>query len=172
LTELRQPAPLEGKHDRTQFDSGASSLDDWLRTQAGQSRRADTAATWVIADADFRVVGYLAMSMSAVDVSQAPRRLKARGLQQIPVLLCGRLAIDQRFRGVGLGTVLVELLLSKAVELNRSAACRAVVVHALDAEARGWWERFGFHPFVDDEVERDLYLLTQDVEETLRAMSR
>lgn len=94
-----------------------------------------------------------------------------RGLSQVPALLCGRLAVDHRLRGLGSGTVLVELLLSKAVEFNRSAACRAVIVNALDAEARAWWERFGFVPFNDDEDERDLYLLTKDIERTLRALA-
>jgi hypothetical protein len=33
-------------------------LDDWLRDYAGQHRRRDTAATWVIADARDIVVAY------------------------------------------------------------------------------------------------------------------
>lgn len=149
------------------MNSGAVVLDDWLRRQAGQSRRADTAATWVIADDEYRVVAYVAMSMGAVDTSYAPTKLTTRGLRQIPVLLCGRLAVDQEYRRLGLGTVLVELLLRKAIAANDEIACRAVVVNALDAEARAWWERFGFVPFTDSPDERDLYLLTGDIELTL-----
>lgn len=112
------------------------------------------------------------MSVTAVDVSRAPKQLASRGLRQVPALLCGRLAVDHRYRNLGLGTILVELLLSKAMEINLSAACRAVVVHALDAEARAWWERLGFTPFRDGPEERDLYLLTKDVEATLIALAR
>jgi predicted GNAT family N-acyltransferase len=121
----------------------------------------------VIADADHVVVAYASMSLSAVDASAAPRALKAGSLPHVPALLCGRLAVDQRFRGLGLGAALVRLVLSKAIEVNATAACRAVVVHALDQEARGFWERFGFHPFTDDPGEQDLYLLTSEIERTL-----
>jgi hypothetical protein len=60
-------------------------------------------------------------------------------------------------------------VLVTAVELNTKAACRAVVVSALNASARRWWEHLGFHPFdPDDEHHPDLYLLTADIEKTMR----
>jgi GNAT superfamily N-acetyltransferase len=158
---------LERKHDRTYLDSGSPSLDAWLREQAGQSDRANTARTWVVADTDFRVVAYVSMSMTSVDTSAAPKKLRAGSLPQVPALLCGRLAVNQQHRGLGLGTTMVRLLLSKALEANEAAACRAVVVHALDAEARAFWERFGFRAFTDSPDERDLYLLTKDIDRTL-----
>jgi hypothetical protein len=52
---------------------------------------------------------------------------------------------------------------------HEKAACRAVVVTALNANARDRWERFGFHPFEPDDPERlDLYLLTSEIEATLK----
>ena len=60
-------------------------------------------------------------------------------------------------------------MLATAVELNERAACRAVVVTALTRQARGWWERLGFHPFDPDEADQfDLYLLTSEVAAALR----
>jgi hypothetical protein len=44
------------RHERVEFASGEPSLDAWLQRYGGQSRRRDTAATWVIADAVDRVV--------------------------------------------------------------------------------------------------------------------
>lgn len=167
MTEYRRPALLEKKHDRTAFDSGVPSLDTWLRTSAGQSGRANTARTWVIADVDYRVVAYLAMSMTSVDISAAPEALRSGHLQQIPALLCGRLAVDYAYRGEGLGHALVTFLLAKAVELNESAACKAVVVDALDVEAMSFWGRYGFIPFVDDPDERRMFLPTKTIKTTL-----
>ena len=55
------------------------------------------------------------------------------------------------------------------MELNQKAACRAVVVTALNPSARNWWERLGFHPFyASDPEELDLYLLTSEIAATLR----
>ncbi len=59
-------------------------------------------------------------------------------------------------------------MLATAAELNEKAACRAVVVTALNSIARAWWERLGFHHF--DPKQLDLYLLTADIEATLRRL--
>jgi GNAT superfamily N-acetyltransferase len=84
-------------------------------------------------------------------------------------LLLGRLAVDRRYSSLGIGTTLAAHVLATAVELNEKAACRAVVVTALNPKARTWWKRLGFHPFdPTDPDQLDLYLLTAEIEATLR----
>lgn len=155
------------KHRRDEFDCGDVSLNEWLHRYAGQNRRRDTAATWVVVDDHSQVVAYACVSMTSVDRSAAPTRLGKGAPARIPGLLIGRLGADQRVSGHGLGTALVLHILRKAVEINASVACRAVVVDALNPEAFRWWQRFGFVPFdPDDEGNLDLYLLTGDIERT------
>jgi GNAT superfamily N-acetyltransferase len=172
LTELRRPEPLDpARHDRSRLDSGEAGFDEWLRRYAGQSRRRDTAATWVIADAEGIVVAYASLAMTGVDRSAAPDALTKGAPDPVPALLIGRLAVDRASAGLGVGTALVAYALATAVELNATAACRAVVVTSLNARARSWWERFGFHPLDPDDSEGlDLYLLTADIEATLRRL--
>jgi predicted N-acetyltransferase YhbS len=106
--------------------------------------------------------------MTAVDRSSSPKPLGKGWPQQIPALLIGRLATDTRVAGLGLGTEMVKHILATAVELNIKAACRAVVVTAINADAFRWWQRFGFEPFnVDDAGNLDFYLLTKDIAATL-----
>jgi GNAT superfamily N-acetyltransferase len=169
LTDLRRPEPLDlAQHDRSAFDSGEPALDDWLRRYAGQNRRRDTAATWVVTTPEARVVAYASLAMTAIDRCGAPGPVAKQAPDPVPALLLGRLAVDTSFAGLGIGTTLVAHVLVTAVELNEKAACRAVVVTALDARARSWWERLGFHPFhPDDPTETDLYLLTSEIEATL-----
>jgi GNAT superfamily N-acetyltransferase len=170
LTDLRRPALLDPRrHDREQFDSGEPVFDEWLRRYAGQNRRRDTAATWITADANGVVVAYASVAMTGIDRSAAPEMLAKGAPDPVPALLLGRLAVDHRYRILGIGTALVTYVLATAVELNQKAACRAVVVTALTQSARSWWERLGFHPFdPDDPDQLDLYLLTADIEATLR----
>jgi N-acetylglutamate synthase-like GNAT family acetyltransferase len=86
-------------------------------------------------------------------------------------MLLARLAVARRVAGLGVGTALVAHVLMTALELNIHAACRAVVVNALDVNARSWWERLGFTPFDPAETEAlDLYLMTSDIEATLRSI--
>jgi GNAT superfamily N-acetyltransferase len=170
LTELRRPALLDPRrHNRDQFDCGEPVLDEWLRRYAGQNRRRDTAATWVITDANDTVVAYASVAMTAIDRSAAPNVVAKGAPDPVPALLLGRLAVDPRYTNLGIGTALVAYVLATAVELNQKAACRALVVTALDAGAGTWWERLGFHPFEPDEPDQlDLYLLTSEIEATLR----
>ena len=170
MTELQRPALLDPRrHDRDGFDSGEPVLDEWLRRYAGQNRRRDTAATWVIADAQDVVVAYASISMTGIDRSAAPEIVAKGAPDPVPALLLGRLAVDRRYAGLGIGTTLTAHVLATAVELNEKAACRAVVVTALNANARSWWERLGFHAFDPSTPDQlDLYLLTAEIDATLR----
>jgi GNAT superfamily N-acetyltransferase len=174
LTELRRPIPLDPRqHDRTGFDSGEPVLDEWLRRYAGQNRRRDTAATWVVLDPKATVVAYASIAMTGIDHSAAPPGVAKHAPDPVPALLLGRLAVDRRYHGLGVGTALVAHVLATAEELNTKAACRAVVVSATHADARRWWERLGFHPFdPTDESCQDLYLLTAEIHETLQLGER
>jgi len=167
--QFYRPTPLDpDRNRRNVFTSGDLSLDDWLRRYAGQNRRGSTAAVWVIADATYRVVCYATLSMTSVDRSASPPPLAKGAPLQVPALLIGRLATNSRVTGLGLGTHMVKHILATAAELNVKAACRAVVVTALNPAALRWWQRFGFDPFdAEESTNLDLYLLTKDIAATL-----
>lgn len=159
------------RHDRSQFSCEDATFTEWLQRYSGQSRRGNTAATWVIADGSDRVVAYVTLSMFAIDRSKAPRDLGKAAPDPVPALLIGRLAVDRAAAGRGLGTALVKHILATAMELNLQAACKAVVVTALNDGARRWWHELGFTPFdPDDPTNFDLYLLTDHVAATLEAL--
>jgi GNAT superfamily N-acetyltransferase len=170
LTELHRPVPLDAVlHKRDNFNSGEPALDEWLRRYAGQNRRRDTAATWVITDTHDQVVAYASIAMTGIDRSAGPAALTRGAPDPVPALLLGRLAVDHNYANLGIGTAFIAHVLATAVELNDKAGCRSVVVTALNSKARGWWERLGFRPFSSQDPEDlDLYLLTSDVEATLR----
>ena len=173
MIELRRPEPLDPKiHDRfSSFDSGAPDLDDWLRRHSTQNRRRNTAATWVITDAASVVVAYVSVAMTGIDRSSAPTQVAKHAPDPVPAMLIGRLAVDRSVAGNGVGTALVAHVLATVIDLNRRAACRAVVVSSLDDAARTWWERLGFHAFdPDDPGCLDLCLLTSEIEATLRSL--
>ncbi|MHB8247011.1 MAG: GNAT family N-acetyltransferase [Acidimicrobiales bacterium] len=172
MTEYRRPQLLDLRaHDRRTFDCGEPVLAEWLRRYAGQNRRGNTAAIWVVVDHDNAVVAYASLSMTAVDITAASPPLAKNAPDPIPALLLGRVGVDRRHAGQGLGTALVAHVLATAVELNQQAACRAVVVTAINENSRRWWEYLGFSPMDPDDPEGlDLYVLTADIEATFRAM--
>ena len=107
--------------------------------------------------------------MTGVDRSAAPQAVAKGAPDPVPALLLGRLAVDRRYEKLGIGTALTAHVLATAVELSEKAAFRAVIVTALNARARAWWERLGFHPFDPVEPNQlDLYLLTSEIQATLQ----
>jgi hypothetical protein len=125
----------------------------------------------VVTDAESVVVAYVTLSMTGIDRSSAPAAVAKQSPDPVPALLIGRLAVDRSVSGLGVGTALVAHVLATAVDLNQWAACRAVVVTALDESARSWWEQLRFHSFdPTDHNSLDLYLLTADIQARLDSL--
>lgn len=83
----------------------------------------------------------------------------------IPVILIGRLAVDSRFAGRGLGASLLQEAVRKGVEASRIVGARALVVHAKSKEAEDFYLKFGF-VLVPDSA-RVMYLKIDDAEATI-----
>ena len=92
------PERLRSHHDLLSFHNGRhTSLDEWLRNRALASEGL-SARTYVVCagDAPNRVVAYYAISTAMEQRIALPRARLRRGMpEQVPLLLIGRLAIDE-----------------------------------------------------------------------------
>jgi len=141
--------PLDRRHDRSGFSSGAPALDDWFRRRAGQDERRDVAHTFVAVDETLGVVGFYCISAYAIAFDALPDPL-SRSLpryDEIPAALIGRLARDERVRGRGIGERLLVDALQRIVEASRTLASFAIVVDAKDDRAAAFYAAYGFRPF-------------------------
>ena len=140
------------EHDRSAFDCGVPSLNDWLATKVGQLEKKDLARTYVLVASGSAVVrGFYALSNHIVVFDSLPTD-QAKGLPQvdIPVVLIGRLAIDLTMQRQGLGEFLLIDALRRAEYLATKIGVRAVEVDAIDDTAKHFYERYGFIPLSDD----------------------
>jgi predicted N-acetyltransferase YhbS len=62
----------------------------------------------------------------------------------IPIALLARLAVDHSHQGKGFSAELLRDALLRVQLASAQVAVRAVVVHAIDDRAAGFYERFGF----------------------------
>ena len=62
----------------------------------------------------------------------------------IPVLVLGRLAIDQRYQNRTLGRLLLRDALLRTLQVSESVGVTAVVVHAMSDSARRFYLSCGF----------------------------
>jgi GNAT superfamily N-acetyltransferase len=143
---------LAKSHDRSLFHCGQPALDDWLKTLASQFDRRDLARTFVaVLPGDGRVLGYYALASHRVRFEALPDD-QAKGLPKIdvPVVLLGRLAVDQSMHGKGLGSFLLIDALRRALQVSTEVGIRAVEVDAIDERARSFYLKYEFVPLLDD----------------------
>lgn len=141
--------PLQPRHRVDRFDCGRDQLDHWLRAYAGQGQRRDTARTFVVSHAgEDEVVGYYTLVASQVEHAEATEGVRHGASKHFPIPVCliARLAVDRPEQGSGLGRSLLLDALRRTDRASRSVAMRAVLVHALDEQAAGFYARFGFEP--------------------------
>jgi len=140
---LSAPAPLSKSHDCAAFDCGRPVLDDWLRRRAPRSE-GRTARTYVVAEGR-RVVGYYTLAAGAVARTSLPSARARRDTPtEVPVVVIGRLAVDLGYQRRGVGAGMLKDAILRAVEASRAIGVRAILVHAIDDEAAGFYRRFGF----------------------------
>jgi predicted N-acetyltransferase YhbS len=162
---LDNPVALKSSHDLSTFDCGVPALSDFLKKFALQNQQHQTARTYVAARAN-RVVGYYTLAAGSVEREETTARV-AKGLagHPVPVILLARLAVDVSEKGKGLGASLLVDALQRVVQAAEIVGCRAVLVHAKDEAAKGFYQRFGFEPSPVDEFQ--LFLLMKDVKASL-----
>jgi GNAT superfamily N-acetyltransferase len=163
LTDARI-APLARDHQLDAFDSGAAELDAWLRRFARVADASGTARTYVLADG-YRVLGYYALTPGAVHREDLPER-HARGLPAHPigVILLARLAVDRSLQGHGYGRALLADAAVRTLQAAELVSARAMLVHARDDSAAGFYEGLGFTRSPTDPLH--LMVLIKDLRRT------
>ncbi len=137
--------PLSGEHDRSQFLSGSDALDRYFREQASQDIKRRIATCFVAVNvASGDVAGYYTLTATGVALSALSAEI-AKKLPKYPVVpaaLLGRLAVTRRYRGQGLGGVLLADALARTGRAELGVF--AMLVDAKDEPARRFYEHHGF----------------------------
>jgi GNAT superfamily N-acetyltransferase len=156
---------LSKAHDTASFDSGKESLDTWLKRYALVNQHNDSAQTYVL-HRDGVVIGYYALTAGSVSPEEASARV-VKGLARHPigVILLARLAVDKREQEKGMGKALLKDALLRIAAAAETIGARAVLVHAIDDDARRFYERHGFECSPVDDFE--LMLLMKDLRASL-----
>ena len=144
------PEPINAEHRLEGFGCGKQPLDDWLIVRALKSE-AKSARTYVVralagADAG-RVIAYYTLATGSVAREAVPKKIRQGLPNPTPVLLLARLAVDKRHSGRNIGPALLKDAMLRALEISRAAGVRAMIVHAIDEEAVGFYAKYGFQPF-------------------------
>jgi GNAT superfamily N-acetyltransferase len=134
-------------------------LDRYLHTQARQDMQRYLAQVFVlVAEDQATIQGYYTLSNSSLLLSELPEALRSRlpRYPKIPVTLLGRLAVDRRYQGQGIGRWLLVDALHRSARQAAQIASLAVVVDAIDETAVAFYQKYHFLPL--PETPRTLFL--------------
>ena len=140
---LSPPTRLTLDHDVQSFESGERSLDEWIVQRSLRNEREGASRTYVIC-CDKVVVGYYALSTGSIASVSAPGRVRRNMPDPIPVMVLGRLAIDRRWQGRGLGQALLRDAILRTIQVAEIAGIRAIVVNAISENAKRFYEKYDF----------------------------
>lgn len=137
--------PLSDQHDRSAFACGEEALDRYLRTQATQDVRRRVATCFVAVEvASGHLAAYYTIAAAGIPTTELPPELIKRlpRYPSLPAVRIGRLAVDAKFRGRGLGGS----LLADAVRRTLLAppAVFTLLVDAKNDQAVAFYQHHGF----------------------------
>ncbi len=141
---LSTPVSITHDHHFNSFSCGESLLDEWLKRRALANNFSGASRTFVVVDGDQQVMGYYALAAGAVTHQESPRAIRQNMPDPVPVMVLARLAVDVRAQGIKLGAALLRDAVQRCVLVSQNAGVRAMLVHALNDQARQFYEYYGF----------------------------
>lgn len=157
----RSVEKLRPDHAIEDFDCGREALNRYLLRYAWINQQAGAAQTYVGLVGN-SVVGYCTLAVGQVSRDEVPERLtKGLARHPVPIMLLARLAVAVSAQGQGVGKALLRDAMQRTLQAADIAGIRAFAVHAKDAEARAFYEKFDFTPSPTDPMH--LFVLLKDV---------
>jgi len=144
------------RHDRASFRCGVPELDRFLKELAGQHQRRNFSTTYVLVptDAPTAILGYYSLSFGSLRLGDlSPEERQRLPKYPVPAARMGRLAVDEAQRGKHYGELLLQNAVKRCLTVRSEIACYALAVDAKDESAARFYEKYGFLPCTDQELQ-------------------
>lgn len=161
---LSAPALLAEHHELDKFDSGESSLDEWLKKRARTNQASGASRVFVSCEGN-QVAGYYSLSSSSITMALVSGRFRRNMPDPIPVVLLGRLAVDQAWQKQGVGPGLFKDAAMRVSQAAEAIGVRGIVVHAISEHAKRFYISLGFTPCADEPM--TMVVTLQDIRAAL-----
>jgi|TARA_B110000305_G_C19259322_1_gene548737 GNAT superfamily N-acetyltransferase len=140
--------PLNSTHKKSDFSCGKEMLDVYIHKQANQDIKRKLSTCFVINEKETNLIkGYYTLSNNSIPLELVPNQIRKklpRSYQSIPTTLLGRLAIDDKFQGQGIGKLILVDALKRSYEISKTIGSFAVIVDPIDQDAENFYEKYGF----------------------------
>lgn len=154
--------PLAKHHQKQNFDCGEPSLNDFLKKYARQNDERGLGKTFVaVLPNEVEVLAFYTISTASVSFEMLPEKLPR---YPIPTVHLGRLAVDKKMQGHGLGEILLIDALEKTVLIADKIGIYAIELYALTENAKRFYLKYGFVELKDDD--KHLYLPIKTIKDS------
>ncbi|OHD20894.1 MAG: hypothetical protein A2Y38_06525 [Spirochaetes bacterium GWB1_59_5] len=142
--------PISKALQKAPFDCGNPLLNDYFRFYAFKNDRLSIDKTFVAVDDTGAATGCMTLSNAQIEAGLLPDAIRVKlPRYPVPALRIGKLAVDVRCQGTGVGAWLLRSALEKALSVSASVGLFAVIVDAIDEEAQSFYLKYGFIAFVE-----------------------
>jgi GNAT superfamily N-acetyltransferase len=145
VADITAPRPLAETDDRSRFDCGRESLNQWFQRHAWTNHAASISRTNVICDAvTGEIAGYVTLSAAQIERAFLPKSQQRNKPDPVPVTLLGQLAIHRGYQGKGHARSLLLFALRAALRASQEIGSFGVITHPIDDQVRAFYARWGF----------------------------
>ena len=145
-----KPGQLTDSAMLADFHCGSETIDDWVSKYAAKAKSRGTAVLYVarpVEDgeilehaAGFYTLSAYSLQRNAVAASWVTRNTPS----SIPAILLGMLAVDERYRGTGLGSALLQDAVLRSRFVADTIGAKVLVVDPLTPALEDFYGKFGF----------------------------
>lgn len=141
--------PISKKHDRTAFDCGDASMNNFLQRYARQSHDLGGAKTFLAIDNtdNKTILGFYSLAPAALAYADTPELMR-RGLAQyeVPGFRLARIATHVRLQGQGLGGQLLAAAARRCLRAATHVGGVVLIIDAKNERAAQWYTSYGAVP--------------------------
>jgi len=138
-------------HDRSSFDCGEPELNRFIRFYAAKHMKAGISTTMLLPDSvplpdgKYSVRAFYTIAPGSISRKKLPAELAAKlPYYPVPVYLLAQMAVDLRYRGMGLGKITLIRALEHIWSVNSHMRAYAVVVDCLNEKVERFYKKYGF----------------------------
>ncbi len=168
---MRKIEALSRLHDRDGFDCGSEQLNTFLKNTARQHGERGISRTFVLVDEDATVpkpiLGFFALNLCQLKAESLTPEEAKRLPRAVSAVRLGRLAVTRTMQRQGIGRILLVAAMEKFLEIFETAGGIGLFVDAKDAEAKRYYEQFGFVSLPSNELE--LFLPVKTIQRALNS---
>lgn len=143
MGEITPPEPITTAHIVESFCCGVPVLDEWLKRRALKNHNSGASRTFVVCS-DEQAIGYYALATGSVEPRDTPSKVRRNMPDPVPVMVLGRLAVNQQWQHAGLGRGLLRDAVLRTLSVSQQAGVKALLVHTLSEDAKTFYLRNGF----------------------------